>query len=345
MRSFSLDTIIGFFLFFAPIQYSGQTTFKDSSEVYQYWAERGTIEMIYSYMEDLNPESNIEKKGRDKFKAEFVDNIEKMSRNEINSAFETLEQFLNENGWPATSKNIYKPLRTNYHNSNNIDSSFFQINGKGKEYKNKGNNCFKTQEKIIRSYQSALHNFNKSNVQEEPIYTKKSGIINNERSQEERDINKIWKIILYPVIFIFGFISGFIMIFIFIKKQIFSTIEYEKQKYLNELNEIRGYFPKWLGVIEILKRSKDHYKKESEKNNNLIQREIVSLRQENQKLKNDNELLKSENERLEKQLDETKFIENSQNEVNIESLKPSFITMYFSMLIISVFQKDRSKWV
>ena len=104
---------------------------KDSIEPYDYWAKRGIIEMIYAYMEDYvetvdsTKISNKEKIGKEKYKKNFIDKINSITLDSL--VIEEIYQFLENNGWQNTNKDLLKPLKEKYNTSFKIDESFFNI--------------------------------------------------------------------------------------------------------------------------------------------------------------------------------------------------------------------------
>ena len=92
---------------------AAQPNINDSTEAYRYWAQRGIIEMVYAYMEDIeNKPKKLtagEKTGKTEFEKKFLGNS--LSTLEfINQHFDSIPIFLKNNNWGNTNEMVFKPL-------------------------------------------------------------------------------------------------------------------------------------------------------------------------------------------------------------------------------------------
>src|SRR5438874_2666005 len=101
------------------------------AEAYNYWAKRGIIEMIYSYMEDYidavdNPEENKkEQEGMEAFYASFIKDIDNKDIKAIDLNYAAIAEFLNKNNWSDAEKKLLVPLDEKYTTYQFIDDEFF----------------------------------------------------------------------------------------------------------------------------------------------------------------------------------------------------------------------------
>jgi len=85
-----------------------QLQFKDSTDAYNYWANRGIVEIVYSYMLDQNDLTSIEEEGRKLYSTKFIE------KNFFN--IDSVSDFLNKNSWLNTNNMVLHPLTINLKN-------------------------------------------------------------------------------------------------------------------------------------------------------------------------------------------------------------------------------------
>ena len=136
-----------------------QQAFRDSTETYNYWAERGVIEMTYAYMHDYiasvdTIKNSKENKGYKDFYLNYIKDIDKKDVTNINSDFLSFNDFLIKNDWAVTSKKISEPLIVYKKEGKTLNDNFFNsinINTKS------GNIFWNLKKKeIIESYNKEL---------------------------------------------------------------------------------------------------------------------------------------------------------------------------------------------
>jgi len=311
---------------------NGQTSFRDTSEVYHYWAKRGIIEMIYAYMEDVESQDTNDRKGQDNYKIKFIDNIDQKDKSQIDQDFENLLSFLRSNYWPTTAEQILIPLRNNYQVLNSIDNTFFQINGSGHVYREKGLKCYQTQAIVISEYRAAKQSVIGKIVEEvDIIAATPSEISSTDSNVVDPDIQTPVgirsKMILFCIVFfLVGIITSYFSIYFIFKKQIHYILCREKEKYLSELHTAERYFPKWLGMIEVLKKNKDQYKKEMQMVNNQSQLTIDNLKKKLIELVQENETIKAK-----LNTDKEEILKSHTDNLITPTTSSKFKTVFFSL--------------
>ena len=128
-----LMSILGF------VQISfAQPEFKDTTEIYDYWAKRGVIEVVYAYMEDyeavrvtLNPKETL---GKNDFRESFISSIKDDDIFAINTKFNTISSFLinSKYDWKGCDKTVFQPLKKQVENSADLES-LFRLERKNKD--------------------------------------------------------------------------------------------------------------------------------------------------------------------------------------------------------------------
>jgi len=106
-----------------------QTPINDSTEAYNYWAQRGVIEMVYAYMQDyqkstgrLTPKEEI---GMNLYNKRFIDNLNNANLILIEEKFDSVSSFLENNDWNSCDNNIYQPLKKQIDNFFQLNENFF----------------------------------------------------------------------------------------------------------------------------------------------------------------------------------------------------------------------------
>jgi len=306
--------------------------FRDSSEVYNYWAKRGIIEMIYAYMLDLNSPDEKDKEGQHRFKEEFIDKIDEKSLIQIDADFEKLNVFLVSNHWKNTAENVLKPLNKNFKSFHQIDSVFFEIGGTGKNYREIGIKSKEKQNIIINSYLlelSKIKDASKKKTHNNEVLSE-SPAKKTQRIEHKKNNNIIQKgIAYYLIIFLFGILIGCVLIYYVFKKQIYNILKHEKKDYMKNIKTSKKrFFPKWLGIVEILKKSKDEYKNDKNKISDQKEKDAIinDLKGKIQKLELENQNL---NKRLSQAKEDSNEISNNNAIKNqVDTLKQN---IYFSI--------------
>ena len=98
MKQFKIALVL-LYLFSVSYVFS-QPELSDSTNAYNYWAKRATIEFIYAYMKDymsLVDSAKIsegEKPGKDKYYSFFIEEIEKKDIEDVDILFDSISIFL-----------------------------------------------------------------------------------------------------------------------------------------------------------------------------------------------------------------------------------------------------------
>jgi len=105
----------------------------------------------------------------------------------------------------------------------------------------------------------------------------------------ETELIPVWLWIVMG--FLAGFIAGGLLIFQYSRSRIYSILTNEKYKYLDHLKQetgqnllVRKLF-RYVGIVELLKQSKDAKKKELD----VYSKEIIQLRRQNDQLRKEND--------------------------------------------------------
>jgi len=276
---------------------------KDSTEAYNYWAQRGIIEMVYAYMNDYvetvgEAKAKSEIVGRDKYKENYISEI---NNNELVS-FETISSFLKSNSWGGTEKNLLQPLLKNYKENVELDSNFFSAKKPGSNdlitvipgKNNNNTNWHKKKQEIINNYNNQLLVLPENGLQKEEFKKEKvTSVIEKKPKQVSSEHSKWMQWIIFLLVFILGVLIGGWLIYAISKNSIYSILASEKDKYLRDVkSSTESFIFKYVGLFFILKNSKDDYKSKFEQinNNNFksnnqrakiykLEREISELKQ------------------------------------------------------------------
>lgn len=272
-------------LIFLVVSFSlfSQFNFRSSAEAYNYWTQRGIIEMIYSSMEDYPKElKESEKEGRLLYYEKYIEGIDKKELSEIVQSFQEIEQFLTNNSYGNTAKNIFLPLKQAYEQHKPFDDQFFKV----PDYYENTQHWDKNRTDLLAGYSNSLNRLTPSaETSQKPV--KKTENIPTEPFVEESV--KGWILILIG--FLLGSITGAFFVYQYSKSKTYSILASEKYKYLDNLKQdtrqnslLRKYF-KYLGIIAVLKHSKDEKKEELDK----FIKENIQLKKENKVLKRENQ--------------------------------------------------------
>lgn len=260
-----------------------QIEFRDSAEIYKYWAQRGIMEMIYASMEDYPKElREEEKKGKQLYHDQYIRGIDKKAILEIGQTFQETEQFLIKNSYGNTAKNIFLPLKQAYEQHKRFDEQFFKV----PNYYENSQNWDKIKTNLLAAYSNSLNRLTPpGETSQKPV--KMAENIPNDTTVEESF--RVWFWILIG--FFGGLITGALFVFQYSKSKTYSLLASEKYKYLDKLKQdtrrnliLRKYF-KYLGIIAVLKHSKDLKKEELGR----LTKEINQLKVENKELKKENQ--------------------------------------------------------
>ncbi len=270
-------------LSFIPYSLFSQPIFKDSTDAYNYWAQRGITEMIYSSMLD-NPKSlnDEEKAGKKLYFEKYINGIDKKVFSDIEQAFNESEQFLNNNAYKNTAKNFFLPLKKAFEQRKPFNDQFFTV---PHNYENP-QNWDKKKAELLDSYRKSLQN--KARVvrpAEKIVLVPEAGA----EMPTEKAIISGWLWILTGLLM--GFFGGALLIYMYSRSRIYSILKTEQRKYLNDLKKDNGqkllhqkYF-KYIGLVTLLKSSKDEKAKTNEEKN----RKILDLESQNEKLRTETE--------------------------------------------------------
>ncbi len=258
---------------------AAQPNIKDSTEAYEYWAQRGIIEMFFAFMNDYieavgEPNAQKEIEGKDKYEQQYISNI----GNEKLPEFEIISTFLKDNNWKGYEKKVFQPLWQNLKKSVELDSSFFEAKKPGSDdvvtnipgKTNKRVNWEKKSKEIITYYTDALVNLSKKDMKsQEELEVQVIPDVDDKKEPRNQFSNSIpdWiKKISYPLLFILGMLIGGGLIFFISKHRIYSILKVEKDSYLYDLKLMNEQFIfKYLGLIYILWQRKESYKTENSK--------------------------------------------------------------------------------
>ncbi|KAA6338481.1 hypothetical protein EZS27_013520 [termite gut metagenome] len=194
---------------FLPITLSSQPTFKDSTDVYDYWTKRGIIEIVYACMQDyvaISP-NNPEKQGMEEYKIKYIDGLDSLKK--IDTDFESLSSFLKNNNWVGVASKQLIPLIEKYQKRDNLDENFFSITTQ-----NNNNNCWKnTKANVLKKYNEGL-----------------TQIVNNKKKEEDPGAKAKLEIKGKPtdtkIIYYFlgGLVIGIILTYSYLRKETYSFL-------------------------------------------------------------------------------------------------------------------------
>ena len=136
-RYFKLFALPVFFLIKCNFLFA-QKNLTDSTMTYEYWSNRGVIEVVYAYMNDYIttvtdsslPKEKIkdctkEKNGLKEYEKQFITPLGKIGLNELSSKLKVVSSFLKNNNWSGAEKNVLQPLLIYLREKNKLDNDFF----------------------------------------------------------------------------------------------------------------------------------------------------------------------------------------------------------------------------
>lgn len=301
MKLNKISFIIIFFSFIVRSSFCNAQIF-DSVDAYNYWAQRGIIEMVYAFMMDYNTDANNkitedELKAIADFKNRFI--IDGFNNNNIPN-LDSVSYFLKANHWGKTEKNIFQTLRKNYINTISLDESFFKSNKSGmndpitKIPDNNGNNINKNKnwnnkkDEIISNYKRDLEKI--ANNKEDTSQKITNNDINADVNRNLISITNFSRLfvdhyLFIIIVFLSGLIIGGWVVFQISRIKTYKILSYEKSEYLKLLkNEGKKHIFKHIGLIYILWKQKNKYKKQCNEIDTSQQRyyleKIEKLKQE-----------------------------------------------------------------
>lgn len=349
---------------FARISFAN-VQFQDSSEVYEYWAKRGVIEVVYAYMKDYESVQGIlnekEVLGKQEYHAKFISDIKSDSFTVVKEKFNDVSSFLKDSkyDWKGCEKTIFQPLKKQVDNrveislffsltkkdKNGEDIPINYIQGKNGENLNPGQNWNNIVNKITKKYNNSLdllrdEDAGKSKVE---VSSRKNEVQVNVENQKvnqrlsQSDIKNQWfKIVVAGCIFIIGVILGSLLFLFFIKTKIRTILRQENghdyEYYLNSANDSSHSFG-FLNVIELLFKGGIEYEKYA--------KEDRKIRMFNKELEKENKQLKSKVKTLYSEVDELSLVA-SKNKSNF-SKKDETVSSVTKTLEWSVESKPKDR--
>jgi hypothetical protein len=259
---------------FLPVVLFGSLHLKDSTELYDYWAKRGIIEVVYAYMQDykaVGKMSEAENKALLNFELRYIKNIENKSVSDIHNDFLTFNDFLLNNEWKGTSTKLCLPLIENFNNRKTLNTDFFSI-----PTNNNGNKFWNNKmDEILSQYQKKLKEFDlakSSEIKKEEESTKIDDSNRETIDKPNKPQSGIVNIYILISIFLLGFIIGSFFLYFIIRNQVYSILAFERNKYLSDLKEEKKKFAfNVVGLFHVLKKSKDEKKHEVQQLRNELQ--------------------------------------------------------------------------
>lgn len=254
----------------------GQPDLRNKKDVYNYWAQRGIIELVYSSMEDYPKELTKEElNGKQKYFDEFINGIEEKDITEISRDFNYVEEFLTSNSYKVTANNYFRPLKEAFEQKKSLDSEFFMVSN----YYVTSTSWYKKKEELLLAYSQSMQNVNHNTSNSK---TERNTSISLPEQSSKNTLPLKWILLS----FIVGIIIGAYSIYLCFRSKIYSILRKEKHEYLDKLkqNLEKRTFPKKslkiIGIIEVLKQSKDQKKEDLDK----CKKEIGKLKRENSDL-------------------------------------------------------------
>lgn len=233
--------------------YSVKHTSIDTSQVYNYWAHRSIVEMVFADMNDYinNIEGTIPKEKTisiKDYRINFLDSINNESLPDIKK----VALFLDNNNWKEINENTLEPLYSNFTRGKALNHAFFDIKADAESHTKEHNMWNEKKTELLELYNVNLN----QTLKEDNAYE------DNTFQFEESSIsfNKTY-LFLYSLIFFIGLIIGAFAVFIFSKKKIYKILREERVYYLDypPLKNEKSIFH-YITLFHILKRRKDSYK-------------------------------------------------------------------------------------
>jgi hypothetical protein len=283
---------------------------KDSQNAYNYWAQRGIIEMVYANMQDYLAKVDASDTNQEKtlivdYKNKYIIKIDSISSKELDSNFQSINKFLKDNKWNKDGLRICQFLIDKYNNKTPLISQFFSIKT------TTNNNKF-----WIEKEMQILENYNKELSGLKSILT-----INDNQINPELKPNSLLYYGFVLIFFIGGIFIGGIIIYLYSSSNIYNILSNDKDEYFKRLNRHHGkYLFNYLQLVEILKESKDAKKIERDE-----------LRTQINLLNNDSEKSRSRYDRSDsKSTNDVKIVEVVTNKEieEIEKETPSNVIIW-----------------
>jgi len=270
-------------LIFVPAILSGQPTLKDSADAYEYWAQRGIIEMIYAYMQDYfvqfdSLKNKKELAGYKLYKATHISGIDSRSKDDLIFQFQLLNQYLIDNNWKTSETKILRPLQDKYHNQVPLDEQFFSVNEEFNTYKYWN----ERKQMILANYGEALKSFHPKPV---PV-VKVPEVVQRHEANKEEDEDTSSGVITILISLVSGILIGAFSIYIYSRERIYSILFYDRSKYDNELEKDwrKKYLFKYIGIVAVQRK----WEMEKRTEINAANKDIDRLKTELDKLKDKN---------------------------------------------------------
>jgi hypothetical protein len=271
-------------LIFLVVPYGlfSQFNFRDSAEAYNYWAQRGIIELIYSSMQD-NPNqlTDIEKEGKNKYNEKYIVEIDKENLTGIIKSFSEIEDFLNNNTYVKTSNSFFLPLKKAFEQKRPLNEQFFKVSN----YYENPTNWNEKKTEILASYNNCMESL-KPPMDLPQNKEKNLEAIQHKPPDSKNIIVWFWR----AIGFLLGLIAGGFLIYQYSKSKIYSILDNEKYRYLDRLKQdtnqskfIKKFF-KYIGVFALLKLSKNTKKntiKDCNKQIAQLQSQVEKIQSEN----------------------------------------------------------------
>lgn len=254
-KKFSRLTLALMFFFVAHMSVFSQPTFKDSTEVYRYWAKRAIIEVVYAYMQNwasTSPSNQGYLESIQLYRQVFIENIDGKNLKEINGKFSELSKFLIDNNWEETERKLLAPLDSSLKINKPLTVDFFSIS------ENLDTLHLQTARKAIRSYDSTLA---------------KLTIVPNklprpDTSHKQLFLSRLYRLagmalVQFIVIFLAGILVGFLIANFFIAGRINAFLNHESSDFNSEFSETSDKSIALLNVLSLLqfyRDRRDHYK-------------------------------------------------------------------------------------
>lgn len=298
-RYFKLFALSVFFLIKCNFLFA-QKDLTDSAKVYEYWSNRGVIEVVYAYMNDYIttvsdsslPKEKIkdctkEKNGLKEFEKQFITPLDEIRINELSSKLNEVPSFLKNNSWSGAEKNVFQPLIKNLNAKKALNSDFFTtLKPSGNEesnvipgYSNKMINWNKTASRVISNYNEDLKKLKpKRNYEDTTLGTSNSTTppVSGGDSNPPAPDSQNWKFVL--LVGFLSFLIGMFITFFIIKSRIYNLLDDDKETYKNSVQQ--GLFS-FLSMVNLLKKRKDDYKNKATELLNKIEKLEKKSKSEN----------------------------------------------------------------
>lgn len=274
-----------------------QKDLTEDAKIYEYWAKRGIMEVVYAYMNDYIatvtdsslPKEKIkdctkEKLGLKEYEKRFIKPLETIGIEELSTKFDEVSGFLKNNNWSGAEKNVLRPLIDNLNAEKTLNIDFFKI------LKPSGNE----ESTVIPGYSNKMFNWNNTvsriiSNYEEDIKLKKNGkdrksgssmstispVSHKDSNLNTHDCHNFKFVLL---IGFFSFLIGMFITLFIIKSKIYNLLGDNKEIYKNSVQ--KGFFS-FLSMVSLLKKRKDEYKNKAAKFEEQIKQLEKELKSKN----------------------------------------------------------------